>query len=180
MHRPYALSLIAGGFAGLTETGGARLDLEVPLSRRSKLGSGWVVAGSLGVANARFHGSDASRVVYVQSREARVGLGLGRIWSTRSWQLRARAGLLLRAMMKTDETWSLDDDTMAWTDKQSIDHEPAMLWGGEASLLISRRVGRHWAVLGGPIVSKDAIRDGLPEVSFEPDVTLFGGVSYTQ
>jgi hypothetical protein len=177
--RPPGIAFSLGATTAVgDEMAGARFELEVPLATRSATGAGWVLATSLTLAAASFHGSDDRMVAYVESREARVMLGLGRVWASRDWQLRARAGLLLRAMMKTDTTEWYDSSDIWYP--QVIENEPAMLWGGEAALLVSRRLGDRWFAIAGPVLGKDFLADGLPDVGYGAELTLFGGVTYTR
>lgn len=172
---PIPIGVTAGAFTGEGHRGG-RVDLELGLKRRSRGLAGAVVTASLGVAESWFHDSSASSFASINASEVRIGAGLGWIWSTRTWKLHARAGLVGRLLIATDGLMSIDGQP--WSDLSEHQRGPGAVYGGEASLLVSRRLGEHWGVFAGPILEKEFAHDALPEVSYDPGITAYGGITY--
>lgn len=163
-------ALAVGGVASPT-TGGARLDLEVPIRR-----SAVHVTASVGAMMSDF-GAD---LVRVHSREARFGLGLGRAWDSATWRLRVAGGVLARVVIADvqDLRTAFEDTSQPWPEDLRMTHErTGLLCGGEVSVLASRRVYGRWAATAGMFLSDELYRDGLPRVDYIPDLTFFGGVS---
>ncbi|MEO8704399.1 MAG: hypothetical protein ABI867_30370 [Kofleriaceae bacterium] len=179
--RSRALAMTGGAYVGgdnYGPTGGVRVDLEVPLHRRSANGGAWLFAVGFAAGGSTLHGDGGEGVrVKIDAKEARATLGIAKLMSGQRWQLRVRAGALLRLMSRrvTEHVGPL-----IFPDPDEMDAKTASLWGAEASVQVARKLGTHWAFGGGPIVTKDVRNDGLPDVSYAPEITVFAGFTYTQ